>query len=69
MTKDAKEDKLGCVIIAALVVLMVSALAYAILSTGHRSPIQRHHPERIQTAPPDGSTAGGSAKSPAEKEI
>jgi flagellar basal body-associated protein FliL len=34
VTKDAKDNKRGCVIIAALVALVVAALAYAILSTG-----------------------------------
>lgn len=34
MTKDSKDNKRGCVIIAALVAVIVAALAYAMLSTG-----------------------------------
>lgn len=34
MTKDAKDNKRGCFIIVLVVVLVVAALAYAILSTG-----------------------------------
>lgn len=34
MTKDAKDNKRGCFIIALLVALVVAALAYAVLSTG-----------------------------------
>ncbi len=34
MTKDSKDNKRGCVIIAVLVALIVAALAYAMLATG-----------------------------------
>jgi hypothetical protein len=34
MTRDAKDNKRGCFVIAAVVALLVAALAYAILSTG-----------------------------------
>lgn len=34
MTKDAKDNKRGCFIVALLVALVVAALAYAMLSTG-----------------------------------
>ena len=35
MTKDAKDNKRGCFILAAIVALVVAALAFAILSSGH----------------------------------
>ncbi len=34
MTKDAKDNKRGCIVIAVLVVLVAAALAYGMLSTG-----------------------------------
>jgi hypothetical protein len=34
VTKDAKDNKRGCFIIAAIVAVLTAALAYAILSTG-----------------------------------
>jgi sugar phosphate permease len=34
MTKDAKENRRGCFVIAAIVALLVAALAFAILRTG-----------------------------------
>lgn len=34
MTKDAKDNKRGCFVIAAIVALLVAALVFAILRTG-----------------------------------
>ena len=34
MTKDAKDNRRGCFIIAAIVAMLVGALAFAILRTG-----------------------------------
>jgi hypothetical protein len=34
VTRDAKDNKRGCFVIAAIVAALVAALAYAILSTG-----------------------------------
>jgi hypothetical protein len=34
MTKDSKENRLGCFVVAAIVAMLVAALAWGILSTG-----------------------------------
>jgi hypothetical protein len=67
MTKDAKENKRGCFVIAALVALLVAALAYAILSTGTDPRSNGIEPSGTAPAAPVGS--GGSAGHPAEPKI
>ena len=64
MTKDAKDNKRGCFIIAALVVLLVAALAYGILSTGTDPRSNGITPSGTGPAAP----AGGSAE-PGRSEI
>ena len=53
MTKDAKDNKRGCFIIAALVAVMIAALAYGILQHRRGSALQRHQPERSPARPRD----------------
>jgi hypothetical protein len=64
MTKDAKDNKRGCFVIAALVALVVAALAYAILSTGTDPRSNGITPSGTAPAAP----AGGSAE-PGRTEI
>jgi hypothetical protein len=56
MTKDSKDNKRGCFIVAALVAFMLAALAYGILSTGPDPRSNGIEPSGAPPAPP----AGGS---------
>ena len=67
MTKDAKDNKRGCFIIAAVVALLVAALAYGILSTGTDPRSNGIEPSGAPPAPPAG--AGGSSAHPAQPDI
>jgi hypothetical protein len=67
MTKDAKDNKIGCFVVAALVAFLVAALAYAILSTGTDPRSNGIEPGGAPPAAPAGS--GGSAGHPANPEI
>lgn len=67
MTKDAKHNKRGCFIIAALVALMVAALAYGILSTGTDPRSNGIEPSGAPPAAPAGGS--GSSAHPAKPEI
>jgi hypothetical protein len=67
MTRDAKDNKRGCFIIAALVALMVAALAYAILSTGTDPRSSGIEPSGAPPAPPSGGS--GSTAHPAQPEV
>jgi hypothetical protein len=67
MTKDAKNNKRGCFIIAALVALVVAALAYGILSTGTDPRSNGIEPSGAPPAAPAG--AAGSSAHPANPEI
>lgn len=58
MTKDAKDNKRGCFIVAGLVALLIAALAYAILSTGEDPRSNGIAPSGAQPAPASGSAAG-----------
>lgn len=64
MTKDAKDNKRGCFVIAALVALVLAALAYAIRSTGTDPRSNGITPSGTAPAAP----AGGSAE-PGKSEI
>lgn len=66
MTKDAKDNKRGCFIVAALVAAMLAALAYGILRTGEDPRSNGISPSGVQPAPATGSVAGGSAPAPAQ---
>ncbi|HEX8240064.1 MAG TPA: hypothetical protein VF574_10040 [Allosphingosinicella sp.] len=67
MTKDAKENKRGCFIIAAVVAILMAALAYAILATGDDPRSNGIEPSGAPPAAPAGS--GGSAAHPAQPKI
>jgi hypothetical protein len=67
MAKDAKDNKRGCIIIAALVALLVAALAYGILSTGTDPRSNGIEPSGASPAPPAG--ASGSSAHPADPKI
>ncbi|HEX8469006.1 MAG TPA: hypothetical protein VF620_14500 [Allosphingosinicella sp.] len=67
MTKDAKNNKRGCFIIAALVALLLAALAYGILSTGTDPRSNGIEPSGAPPAAPAGS--GGSSAHPANPDI
>jgi hypothetical protein len=67
MTKDAKENKRGCFIVAALVALLIAALAYGILSTGTDPRSNGIEPSGASPSPPVG--ARGSSAHPANPEI
>ncbi len=67
MTKDAKDNKKGCFIIAALVALLVAALAYGILSTGTDPRSNGIEPSGAPPAAPAGGS--DSAGHPADPEI
>lgn len=64
MTKDAKDNKRGCVVFGVLVALMLAALAYAILSAGTDPRSNGITPSGTAPAAP----AGGSAE-PGRSEI
>ncbi len=67
MTKDAKDNKRGCFIVAALVAFLVAALAYGILSTGSDPRSNGIEPSGAPPAAPAG--ASGAGAHPAEPEI
>ena len=67
MTKDAKENKRGCLIVAAVVALLVALLAYGILSTGTDPRSNGIEPSGAPPAPPAG--AAKSSAHPANPEI
>ena len=67
MTKDAKDNKRGCFIIAGLVALLIAALAYGILSTGTDPRSNGIEPSGAAPAPPAGSS--GSSTHPAQPDI
>jgi hypothetical protein len=67
VTKDAKDNKRGCIIIAAVVALLVAALAYAILSTGTDPRSNGIEPSGAPPAAPAG--AAGSSAHPAQPDI
>jgi hypothetical protein len=69
VTKDAKDNKRGCFIVAALVAAMVAALAYGILRTGEDPRSNGLYPSGVQPAPATGSAAGGSAPAPTDPEV
>jgi hypothetical protein len=58
VTKDSKDNERGCFIFAALIILVVAALAYAILSTGTDPRSNGITPSGTAPAAP----AGGSAE-------
>jgi len=57
MTKDAKDNKRGCFIIAALVAILIAALAYAILGTGDDPRSNGITPSGTAPAAPPGGSA------------
>jgi hypothetical protein len=67
MTKDAKDNKRGCLIVAAVVALLVALLAYGILSTGTDPRSNGIEPSGAPPAAPAG--AGDSSAHPANPEI
>jgi hypothetical protein len=67
VTKDAKDNKRGCFIIAALVAIVVAALAYGILSTGTDPRSNGIEPSGAPPAAP--AAAAGSNAHPAQPEI
>lgn len=68
MTKDAKDNRRGCFIVAALVAAMIAALAYGILRTGEDPRSNGIAPSGVQPAPATGSAGGGSSADPADPE-
>lgn len=67
MTKDAKDNKKGCFIVAALVALLLAALAYGILSTGTDPRSNGIEPSGSPPAAPAGASDSGDH--PADPEI
>ncbi len=67
MAKDFRDNKRGCLIIAALVALMVAALAYGILSTGTDPRSNGIEPSGATPAAPAG--ASDSTAHPAQPDI
>jgi hypothetical protein len=67
VTKDAKDNKRGCIVVAALVALLVALLAYGILSTGTDPRSNGIEPSGAAPAAPAG--ARGSNAHPANPEI
>ncbi|HEX8126215.1 MAG TPA: hypothetical protein VF548_11580 [Allosphingosinicella sp.] len=67
MTKDAKDNKRGCLIVVALVALLVALLAYGILSTGTDPRSNGIEPSGAPPAAPAG--AADSSAHPANPEI
>jgi hypothetical protein len=68
MSKDFKENKRGCFIIAALVAAMVAALAYGILRTGDDPRSNGITPSGTQSAPATGAPSPGRSE-PADPEV
>jgi hypothetical protein len=66
MTKDAKDNKRGCLVVAVLVALLVAALAYGILSTGTDPRSNGIEPSG---APPAAPAGAGSGTHPADPKI
>ena len=62
MTKDAKDNKRGCFIVAALVAAMLAALAYGILRTGEDPRSNGIAPSGVQPGPATGSSAPAPAQ-------
>lgn len=70
MTKEYKENKRGCFILAAVVAAMIAALAFAILRTGEDPRSDGISPTGVQPAPATGAAgAGQSAPAPGEPEV
>ncbi|HEX8449449.1 MAG TPA: hypothetical protein VF652_07650, partial [Allosphingosinicella sp.] len=67
VTKDARDNKRGCIIVAAVVALLVALLAYAILSTGTDPRSNGIEPSGAPPAAPAG--AADSSGHPANPEI
>jgi hypothetical protein len=67
MAKDAKDNKKGCFIIAALLALLIAALAYGILSTGTDPRSNGIEPSGAPPAAPAGGS--GSDTHAADPEI
>jgi hypothetical protein len=68
MTKDFKENRRGCFVIAALVAGMIAALAYAILRTGDDPRSNGIAPSGVQPAPASGSASPGKS-APADPDV
>jgi len=69
VTKDAKDNRRGCFIVALLVAAMIAALAYGILRTGEDPRSNGIAPGGAQRAPATGSATGGSSADPADPEV
>ena len=57
MTRDAKDNKRGCFIMAALVIAVIAALAFAILRTGEDPRSNGITPSGTAPAAPAGGLA------------
>ncbi|MFL6843403.1 MAG: hypothetical protein ACJ8ER_00800 [Allosphingosinicella sp.] len=57
MTKDAKDNKRGCFVVAAIVAILVAALAFAILRTGDDPRSNGITPSGGASPPPTGAAA------------
>jgi hypothetical protein len=57
MTKDAKDNRRGCFVIGAIVALLVAALAFAILRTGHDPRSNGIAPSGAASPPATGAAA------------
>jgi hypothetical protein len=69
MTKDARDNKRGCFIVAIVVAALIAALAYGILRSGDDPRSNGITPSGVQPAPATGSAAGGGSPDPADPEI
>lgn len=67
MTKDAKDNKRGCFIMAAVVAFVLALLAYGILSTGTDPRSNGIEPSGAPPAAPAGAASSGAH--PASPEI
>ncbi|HEX8062206.1 MAG TPA: hypothetical protein VF535_03230 [Allosphingosinicella sp.] len=67
MTKDAKDNKRGCFIIAAVIALLLAALAWGIISTREDPRSNGIEPSGAPPAPPAGGA--GSSAHPADPKI
>lgn len=68
MTKDAKDNRRGCFIMAALVAAMIAALVYGILWVGEDPRSNGIVPSGAQSAPAAGAPSPGRSD-PANPEI